>query len=115
MLAVADGAPTPPRQHRTNRSYAPKRDSYEADKGPAPKLAGDRARSTSSAVSDDQLLRHYRPQSVSEGVARRLVLPGVVVTWFVTGLPDLGKASGSRSVESTPARCMLSAGGRLNV
>ena len=59
MLAVADGAPTPPRQHRTNRSYAPKRDSYEADKGPAPKLAGDRARSTSSAVSDDQRLRHY--------------------------------------------------------
>lgn len=63
MLAVADGAPTPApaAPDYCNRSYAPKRDSYEADKGPAPKLAGDRARSTSSAVSDDQRLRHYRP------------------------------------------------------
>jgi hypothetical protein len=35
---------------------------------------------------------------VSENVALRLVLPGVVVTWFVTGLPDLGKVDGSRAV-----------------
>jgi hypothetical protein len=35
---------------------------------------------------------------VSENVALRLVLPGVVVTWFVTGLPDLGKADGLRAV-----------------
>ena len=34
-------------------------------------------------------------KSVSERVALRLVLPGVVVTWIVTGFPDLGKVDGS--------------------
>ncbi len=29
--------------------------------------------------------------NVSERVAPRLVLPGVVVTWFVTGFPDPGQ------------------------
>ncbi len=32
--------------------------------------------------------------NVSERVAPRLVLPGVVVTWFVTGLPDLPSTGG---------------------
>jgi hypothetical protein len=40
---------------------------------------------------------------VSECVAPRLVLPGVVVTWFVTGFPDLGKADGSCPVSTRPA------------
>jgi hypothetical protein len=44
-----------------------------------------------------------RRQSVSEAVALRLLLPGVVVTWFVTGFPDPGKADGSRAVPLGPA------------
>jgi hypothetical protein len=39
---------------------------------------------------------------VSERVAFRLVLPGVVVTWFVTGFPDPGKAGGSHAVPLEP-------------
>ena len=30
---------------------------------------------------------------MSEQVALRLVLPGVVVTWFVTGFPDPGRSA----------------------
>jgi hypothetical protein len=40
---------------------------------------------------------------VSERVALRLVLPGVVVTWFVTGFPDLERAGGSHPVLPQPA------------
>jgi hypothetical protein len=35
---------------------------------------------------------------VSDRVAFRLLLPGVVVTWFVTGFPDPGKVDDSRAV-----------------
>lgn len=38
-----------------------------------------------------------------EYVASRLVLPGVVVTWFVTGLPDPGKGGGSHPLLLEPA------------
>ena len=40
---------------------------------------------------------------MSERVALRLVLPGVVVTWFVTGFPDPGKVGGSHPVLLEPA------------
>jgi hypothetical protein len=46
-------------------------------------------------------LPQARRISGSERVALRLVLPRVVVTWFVTGFPDIGKADGSM-------RCLLS-------
>jgi hypothetical protein len=39
---------------------------------------------------------------VSEQVALRLALPGVVVTWFVTGFPDPGKVGGSHAVPLKP-------------
>lgn len=41
--------------------------------------------------------------SVSERVALRLVLPGVVVTWFVTGFLDPGKVDGQHPVLLEPA------------
>ena len=40
---------------------------------------------------------------MSERVALRLVLPGVVVTWFVTGFPDPGKVDGSHAMPLEPA------------
>ena len=40
---------------------------------------------------------------MSERVAPRLVLPGVVVTWFVTDFPDPGKADGSHPAPLEPA------------
>jgi hypothetical protein len=40
---------------------------------------------------------------VSGYVALCLSLPGAVVTWFVTGFPDPGKADGSHAVPLKPA------------
>jgi hypothetical protein len=39
----------------------------------------------------------------SERVALRPVLPGGVVTWFVTGFPDLRKADGPNAIPLYPA------------
>ncbi len=40
---------------------------------------------------------------MSERVAARLVLSGVVVTWFVTGFPDPGTFDGLPAVPLEPA------------
>ena len=51
---------------------------------------------------------------VSERVALRPVLPGVVVTWFVTGFPHPGKVEGSHPMPPlsllSPARQVYDAG-----
>ena len=39
---------------------------------------------------------------MSERVALRLVLHGVVVTWFVTGSSDFGKADGAHAMPLEP-------------
>ncbi len=40
---------------------------------------------------------------MSEHIVLCLLLPGIVVTWFVTSLPDPGKVGGSHPVLLEPA------------